>query len=213
MSETASNVVPGPRPVTRRGEAAPTRGRMALAPASCVNETPLSRISPLAESLRDVRWLDITLAPADEELLPAAIAEARAALEPGAPWDVLAALQMIAERRNLCLPTGLGLDMDVEIMAEWPADLFRKAVRGVWEHFKYARFPEVPDFREHIAKDLAERRKRLANLELLAKKLATQRSKAGAATVRIIEPAQEGPRHGPGHAGCAARRVVAAIRP
>jgi hypothetical protein len=163
--------------------------------------------------LRDVRWANITLAPDDEELLPAAIDEARAALTPNHPWEVLAGLQMIAERRNLCLPTGLSLEMDVEIMAEWPADLFRKALRGVWEHFKYARFPEVPDFREHIAKDLAERRKRLADLELLAKKLATLRSKVGAANVRVIEPPKEGPRHGPGHVGQAARRILSAVRP
>ena len=67
--------------------------------------------------------------------------------------------------------------MDVEVMAGWPRDLWRKAFRTVWEQFAYRRLPEVADFRKYIAADLEERRSRLDRLELLRLKLETVRLK------------------------------------
>jgi hypothetical protein len=119
----------------------------------------------LPESIRD----DLA------EGLPIAIEAARRDLEPGDPREVLASLMALASRRGFEMPAGLGLDLDVELMAEWPRDLFVKAFRGVWEKFGYRRMPEVADFRAHIEFDLAERRSRLDRLEEIRLRLETIR--------------------------------------
>jgi hypothetical protein len=105
--------------------------------------------------------------------LPAAIEAARSCLDPGNPQEVLAALKTLADRKGFDLPVGLALDLDIEVMAGWPCDLFRRAFRAIWEHFSYRRMPEVGDFRKHIEQDLAERRNRLARLESMALRLRT----------------------------------------
>ena len=71
----------------------------------------------------------------------------------------------------------IALEMDVEVMAAWPTDLWRKAFSGIWEQFAYRRMPEVADFRRVIEADLAERRARLDRLEALRLKLETIRLK------------------------------------
>ena len=58
------------------------------------------------------------------------------------------------------LPVGIAFEMDVELMAGWPKDLFQKAFRMVWERFAYRRLPEVADFFRYIELDLGERRQR-----------------------------------------------------
>jgi hypothetical protein len=63
--------------------------------------------------------------------------------------------------------------MDAVVMSQWPADLFRKAARQVWECFAEPRVPSPPDFRRYIEEDLAERRTELAALHTLELRLAT----------------------------------------
>jgi hypothetical protein len=109
--------------------------------------------------------------------LPAAVAQARSDLAPGDAGEVLAALSTLASRRGFPLPDDVALEMDVEVMAGWPRDLWRKAFRAVWEQFSYRRLPEVADFRKYIAADLEERRGRLDRLESLRLKLETVRLK------------------------------------
>jgi hypothetical protein len=109
------------------------------------------------------------------EGLPVALELARRDLKPGDPVEVLASLAALASRRGFEMPVGLALDLDVELMAEWPRDLFIKAFRGVWESFAYRRMPEVADFRAHIETDLTERRSRLAKLEEIRLRLETIR--------------------------------------
>lgn len=105
--------------------------------------------------------------------LPEAIGQARRDLAPGDPGEVLAALTILASRRGFDLPDGLALELDIEVMANWPRDLWRKAFRGIWEHFSYRRMPEVADFRCVIEADLTERQGRLDRLEAIRLKLET----------------------------------------
>jgi hypothetical protein len=126
-------------------------------------------------------WVDEPLPhlpdiPADlAAALPAAIAQARRDLTPGDPGEILAALTTLASRRGFPLPDGIALEMDVEVMAAWPTDLWRKAFRSIWERFAYRRLPEVADFRGVIEADLADRKARLDRLESLRLKLETIR--------------------------------------
>ena len=95
------------------------------------------------------------------DALPEALARARDDLAPGDPAEVLAAVTTLASRRGFPLPDDIALELDIEVMASWPRDLWRKAFRAVWEQFSYRRLPEPADFRRHIAADLEERRARL----------------------------------------------------
>jgi hypothetical protein len=140
------------------------------------NATALRRTIAYAES-----WYDepsILLPDRLYELeadLPIAIAEAKAALTPSQPGEVVEALQALATRRGYDLPEGIAFEMDVEVLASWPRDLFVKAFRMVWERFAYRRLPEVADFHEHIKLAMSERRERLARLESLKLRLETVR--------------------------------------
>ena len=112
--------------------------------------------------------------PSDPGLLASvevALDQARLKLQPGDPVEVIQALRAIARRLGLMMPSGFELEMDAEIMGDWPEDLFRKAFKHIWETFEYRRMPEVPDFRRHIAEDLAERRKELAALQDLQRRI------------------------------------------
>jgi hypothetical protein len=110
--------------------------------------------------------------------LPDAIDQARLELRPGDPDEVLSALTTLARRRGFLLPDELALEIDVELMAAWPRDLWRKAFRTIWETFAYRRMPEVCDFHQHIAAELAARRSRLDRLQTLRLKLETVRLRA-----------------------------------
>jgi hypothetical protein len=140
------------------------------------NATALQRTIAYAES-----WYDepsILLPDRLYELeadLPVAIAEAKAALNPSQPSEVVEALQALATRRGYDLPEGIALEMDVEVLASWPRDLFVKAFHMIWERFAYRRLPEVADFHEHIKLAMSERRERLARLESLKLRLETVR--------------------------------------
>jgi hypothetical protein len=115
------------------------------------------------------------LPPELAEALPEAIEEAKREMAPGDPAEILVALTTMASRKGLPVPDDIALEMDVEILAAWPRDLWRRAFRAVWENFTYRRFPEVGDFRKHIVTDLHERQARLHRLESLRLKLETVR--------------------------------------
>jgi hypothetical protein len=144
----------------------------------CLPTTPRRKTEFWSES-----WAEeptITLPDIPDEIvdaLPDAIEQARRDLSPGDPVEVLRALTTLASRKNLPAPDDLALEMDVEVMAAWPRDLWRQAFRSIWEDFAYRRFPEVGDFKQVIAGDLAERQARLHRLELLRLKLDTVRLK------------------------------------
>src|SRR3954464_2091936 len=88
------------------------------------NATALQRTIAYAES-----WYDepsILLPDRLYELeadLPVAIAEAKAALNPSQPSEVVEALQALATRRGYDLPEGIAIEMDVEVLASWPREL------------------------------------------------------------------------------------------
>jgi hypothetical protein len=120
----------------------------------------------------------ITLPDIPDEVvkaLPDAIEEARLALAPGDPAEVLRALTTLCSRKGLPVPDDIALEMDTEVMSAWPRDLWIKAFRSVWEEFSYRRIPEVADFRKHIEADLNERKAKLARLDTLRLKLETAR--------------------------------------
>lgn len=127
-----------------------------------------------------------------EAHLPEAIRLAEEALQAGDPAEVLASLKQIALRRGMALPEGLILDLDVEILASWPGDIFRKAFLGVWENFRYRRFPEVPDFKEHVADALEARKAQLTRLQLMERKIKALR--------RFGDPSRDGKRKNEDHA-------------
>jgi hypothetical protein len=113
-------------------------------------------------------------APRFAEQVETVFAAAKADMETGAePAAIRDFLTLFAERRNLPLPSSLALDLDAATMAQWPQDLFVKAARLVWERFEALRVPNPPDFLAFIADELAERRKQIAALHTLQKRLAT----------------------------------------
>lgn len=106
--------------------------------------------------------------------LPLAIAEAKTALQPGNPAEVLNCLHLLANRLNLALPDETALAFDIDIMTSWPRDLFRTAFRTIWETYTWRRLPTVGDFRQIIHTDLQDRRELLSRLEDLARKTTTR---------------------------------------
>ena len=103
--------------------------------------------------------------------LPKAISWLQKQLTPGDPQAILTALHLMAERRGLALPNAQALEIDIEIMAEWPSDLFRQAYKTIWTRFAYRRMPEVADFYQVIGEELQDRQKQLSTLSCLARKL------------------------------------------
>ena len=140
-------------------------------------ETATRRAIAWSESWRDEAAVNL---PDDvvailEAGLPAAIAMARADLEPVDPEEVVMALQTWADRRNLPLPEGLSLDLDVETMSGWPRVVFREAFRRAWERFSYPRVPTAAEIHRYVAQDVNDARGRLASLDTAARKLETIR--------------------------------------
>jgi hypothetical protein len=152
--------------------------RLPHPPAHLPTPTTDARLPAWTDSWADEPAIHLPDMPAEIiDRLPACVAQARSDLAPGDAGEVLAALSTLASRRGFPLPDDIALEMDVEVMAGWPRDLWRKAFRAVWEQFAYRRLPEVADFRKHIAADLEERRGRLDRLESLRFKLETVRLK------------------------------------
>jgi len=112
--------------------------------------------------------------PRFAEQVDTVLAAVRADMETGAEQAAIRDfVTLFAERRNLPLPSSLALDLDAATMAQWPQDLFVKAARLVWERFEELRLPNPPDFLAFIADDLAERRRDIAALHTLQKRLQT----------------------------------------
>jgi hypothetical protein len=147
-------------------------------PLKSKQSTQIERLMCWSESWRDEPGIQLPDLPADlADGLPEAIEWVKQDLAPCDPCEVLAALTTMAGRRGFTLPEPIALEMDIEVMAAWPRDLWRKAFRCVWECFEYRRLPEVPDFRKYIAADLEERQARLRQLETLKLRLQTTRLK------------------------------------
>src|SRR4051812_5842505 len=162
------DTVPMPVP-TAPPTQAPTRGSPL--------EIATRRAIAWSESLHDEAAVNL---PDDvvavlEAGLPAAIAKAREDLEPVEPEEVVMALQTWADRRNLSLPEGLSLDLDVETMSAWPRVVFREAFRRAWERFSYPRVPTAAELHRYVAEDVKQARGRLASLDTVARKLETIR--------------------------------------
>ena len=159
-ARTTGTVVPLVRPAHR--------------PPALLNATRSARLHAWSESWAGEPLPHLPDLPPDlAAALPEAIGQARRDLAPGDPGEILAALTTLASRRGFDLPDGFALELDIEVMAGWPQDLWRKAFRGVWERFAYRRMPEVADFRRVIEADLAERQARLVRLESIRLKLGT----------------------------------------
>jgi hypothetical protein len=140
------------------------------------DSTPTARLIAWSESWEDEPLPHLPEIPPElVDALPAALEQARRDVSAGDPGEILAALTAMASRRGLPLPDGISLQMDVEIMASWPPDLWRKAFSSIWERFAYRRFPDVADFRRVIETDLADRKSRLDRLESFQLKLETVR--------------------------------------
>ena len=86
-----------------------------------------------------------------------ALVTAEQTLDPAGSARVTAFLRLFARRHALAMPEPEALALDLEIMGRWPADLFERAARGVWEEFTDRRLPAAGDLRRHIASELAER--------------------------------------------------------
>jgi hypothetical protein len=117
-------------------------------------------------------WLDATEIPASfRAALAAAVAEARRELEPGRPAEIVDALATLADRHRLDLPDRRALEMDAEVMAAWPRDLWLRAYRTIWERWSYRRMPTVGDFRGYLGDAIERRRRRLDRLTTLEARL------------------------------------------
>jgi hypothetical protein len=147
-----------------------------------------------ARTAREPFWLDATELPAPfRAALAAALAEARRDLEPCYPAEIVDALAVLADRHRLDLPDRRALEMDAEVMAAWPRDLWLRAYRTVWERWSWRRMPTVGDFRGPLG-DAIERRRR--RHDLLATLEARLRARSRPETVPDCMAALE--RTGPG---------------
>jgi hypothetical protein len=135
-------------------------------PEAGLNPADLEGLEALAERTHeDPRWLDTDAVP--ERLraaLPTAAAQARRNLDPSRPADIVAALVTLADRHRLDLPDRRALELDAEVMAAWPRDLWRKAYVSVWEHGSWRRMPTVGDFRSVVGDALEQRLSRKRGL-------------------------------------------------
>src|SRR4051794_16209853 len=117
-----------------------------------------------ARTAREPFWLDAVEIPAPFwASLRAALEQARRNLEPSRPAEIVDALATLADRHRLDLPDRRALEMDAEVMAAWPRDLWIRAYRTIWEVWSWRRMPTVGDFRGHIG-DAIERRRRRHDL-------------------------------------------------
>jgi hypothetical protein len=141
--------------------------------ASVTGPTPLEDVDTFAaRTAREPFWLDAAEIPAPfRAALAAAVAEARRDLEPGRPAEIVEALATLADRHRLDLPDRRALEMDAEVMAAWPRDLWLRAYRTIWERWSWRRMPTVGDFRGPIGDAIERRRQRYGLLTTLEVRL------------------------------------------
>jgi hypothetical protein len=145
----------------------------AAAPVGGAGPTLLEDVDAFAaRTAREPFWLDATEIPAPfRAALAAAVAEARRDLEPGQPAEIVDALATLADRHRLDLPDRRALEMDAEVMAAWPRDLWLRAYRTIWERWSWRRMPTVGDFRGPIGDAIERRRRRYGLLTTLEVRL------------------------------------------
>ena len=143
------------------------------APAGDAGSASLEDVDGFAaRTAREPFWLDATEIPEPfRAALAAAVTEARRDLEPGRPDEIVDALVALANRHQFDLPDRRALEMDAEVMAAWPRDLWMRAYRTVWEHWSWRRMPTVGDFRGPIDDAIERRRERYDLLTTLEARL------------------------------------------
>jgi hypothetical protein len=164
------------------------------APAADAGPTLLEDVEEFAaRTARESFWLDATEIPAPfRAALAAAVAEARRDLEPGRPAEIVDALATLADRHRLDLPDRRALEMDAEVMAAWPRDLWMRAYRTIWERWSYRRMPTVGDFRGPLGDAIERRRRRFDLLTTLEARLRA-RSRPGTVPECIAALERTGP--------------------
>jgi hypothetical protein len=107
------------------------------APAGDVHSAVLGDVDEFAaRTAREPFQLDALEIPETfRAALAAAVAEARRDLEPGRPAEIVDALMALADRHRLDLPDLRALELDAEVMAAWPRDLWTRAYMAVWERW------------------------------------------------------------------------------
>ena len=165
------------------------------APADDAGAAPAEDVDAFAaRTAREPFWLDAVAIPETfREALGVAVAEARRELEPGHPAEIVDALVTLADRHRLDLLDRRALELDAEVMAAWPRDLWMRAYRTIWERWAWRRMPTVGDFRGPLG-DAIERRRR--RYDLLTTLQARLRSRAGPGSLPECIAALE--RAGPG---------------
>jgi hypothetical protein len=125
-----------------------------------------------ARTAREPFWLDAAEIPEPfRAALRAALERARRDLEPGRPVEIVDALVALADRHGLDLLDRRALELDAEVMAAWPRDLWMRAYRAVWERWSWRRMPTVGDFRGHLGDAIERRRRRYSLLSTLEVRL------------------------------------------
>ena len=114
-----------------------------------------------ARTAQEPFWLDAVDMPESFRTRVAmALGQARRDLEPGQPTEIVEALVTLADRHRLDLPDRRALEMDAEVMAAWPRDLWLRAYRTIWERWSWRRMPTVSDFRDPLGDAIEQRRRR-----------------------------------------------------
>jgi hypothetical protein len=125
-----------------------------------------------ARTTQEPFWLDALERPeALRARVAAALGLARRDLEPGRPTEIVEALVTLADRHRLDLPERRALELDAEVMAAWPRDLWTYAYMAIWERWSWRRMPTVGDFRSPVADAIESRRRRYDLLTTLDARL------------------------------------------
>jgi hypothetical protein len=141
----------------------------------------------------DPVWLDtLEITEPFRVALATALRQARRDLEPGRPTEIVEAVVTLADRHRLDLPDRRALELDAEIMAAWPRDLWMKAYMAVWERWSWRRMPTVGDFRGPVADAIERRRRRYDLLTTLEVRLRA-RTKPGSLPECITALERAGP--------------------
>jgi hypothetical protein len=125
-----------------------------------------------ARTAQEPFWLDAVDMPESFRTRVAmALGQARRDLEPGQPTEIVEALVTLADRHRLDLPERRALELDAEVMAAWPRDLWTRAYMVIWERWSWRRMPTVGDFRGHLGDAIERRRRRYSLLSTLEVRL------------------------------------------
>jgi hypothetical protein len=166
-------------------------------PEGGLDPAVLERLHALAERTQEEpTWLDSDVVPDRlRALAPVAVEQARRDLEPSRPAEIVTALVQLAERHDLNVPDRRALELDAEIMAAWPRELWRRAYLVVWEEWVWPRLPTVGEFRRPIAEAIEQRRRRYDRLVTLEARLrARTKPQSVAECVAALERAGPGVR-------------------